>query len=370
MVKDSLRRPGPFGDPAKNFRPNPARMGGFALLRAVFRSLENSRKTLNAMKKHVSLLTLSLLLSGALAAQDAEQRTEKWLTGGAGSISASQTSLTNWSAGGDDALSGVLNVNLFADMKDGKHSWVSDFTGAYGLIKTGSDPVRKADDRLLLNSKYGYDIGKNWYTTALLNFWTQFADGFEYVDGVQQPNPISRFMAPGYLQFGLGFDYLPNENFSLYLSPATGKFTFVTDQAIADRGTFGNTAADRDAADNIIPGTGQTVRTEVGAHIRAGYQRNLNDNVLFNTQLGLFSNYLENPQYVDVNWNMGITAKVWSFLTVTLNTELIYDYDILLTDFDNPIDEPNGVYGTKRGVQFRQILGVGIGYTFGSKKPE
>lgn len=325
------------------------------------------------MKKYVSLLMLLLVASPIVWAQDeaeAEERTEKWLTGGSGSISASQVSLTNWSAGGENAISGVANLYLFADMKEGKHSWITDFTGAYGLIKSGDADIAKADDRLLLNSKYGYDIGKNWYTTALLNFWTQWANGFQYLDGVQQPNRTSTFMAPGYLQFGLGFDWLPNENFSLYLSPATGKFTFVTDQAIADLGTFGNEAADTTMAGVPIAGTGQTVRTEVGAHVRAGYNRSLNDNLVFNTTLGLFSNYLENPDKVDVNWNMGITAKVWKFLTVTLNTELIYDYDILLTDFDNPIDEPNGVYGTKRGIQFRQILGVGIGYTFGAAQPE
>ncbi len=324
-------------------------------------------------KKYVSLLILLLSVSPFVWAQDeaeAAQRTEKWLTGGSGSISASQTSLTNWSAGGNDAISGVANLYLFADMKDGKHSWVSDFTGAYGLIKSGDADLAKADDRLMINSKYGYDIGKKWYASTLLNFWTQFANGYQYVDGVQLPERTSTFMAPGYLQFGVGFDWLPNDNFSLYLSPATGKFTFVTDQAIADLGTFGNEAADTTAMGMPIPGTGQQVRTEVGAHIRAGYNKNLNENLVFNTTVGLFSNYLDSPERVDVNWNMGITAKVWKFLTVTLNTELIYDYDILLTDFDAPIDPDNGVYGTKRGVQFRQVLGVGIGYTFGSEKPE
>jgi hypothetical protein len=335
-----------------------------AQLRACFLLLLKAPKPLNKMMKHIYIFTLSILVASSAFAQD-EERTEKWLTGGAVGINASQTSLTNWSAGGDNAISGIATVNLFADMKDGKHSWVSDLYGGYGLLKSGDNPVRKSDDRLQINSKYGYDIGKKWYATGLMNFWTQFADGYQYVDNVQQANPVSALMAPGYLQFGVGFDWLPNENFSVYLSPATGKFTFVANQDIADLGTYGNDAADTLAGGVPIPGTGSNVRTEVGAHIRAGYKRSLNDNLLFNTTLGLFSNYLENPDKVDVNWNMGITAKVWEFLAVTLSTELIYDYDILLTDFDNEITPD--VYGTKRGVQFRQILGVGLTYTFGAE---
>jgi hypothetical protein len=77
---------------------------------------------------------------------------------------------------------------------------------------------------------------------------------------------------------------------------------------------------------------------------------------------------LDNPENVDVNWGLGITATLWKFLAVSLNTELIYDYDVLLTDFDNEITE--GVYGTKRAVQFRQILGVGLTYTFSNAKAE
>ena len=317
--------------------------------------------------KHVYIFALSLFVATSAFGQD-EERTEKWLTGGAAGINASQTSLTNWSAGGDNAISGIANLSLFADMKEGKHSWISDFTGAYGLIKSGDNDIRKADDRLLLNSKYGYDIGKKWYATSLLNFWTQFANGYQYIDNVEQPNPVSALLAPGYLQFGVGFDWLPNENFSLYLSPATGKFTFVADQDIADLGTYGNDAADTTDLGVPIPGTGANIRTEVGAHVRAGYNRTLNDDLLFTTTLGLFSNYLDNPEKVDVNWNMGITARVWKFLAVTLSTELIYDYDILLTDFDTEISPD--VYGTKRGVQFRQILGVGVTYTFGSEPAE
>jgi len=295
-------------------------------------------------------------------------RKNGWLNGGAASLNASQTSLTNWSAGGDNAISGIAAVNLYADYKGGRHSWVSTFNGAYGLLKTGDNPFRKSDDRLELNSKYGYETAKNWYISGVMNFWTQFAEGFQYVDNVKVEPAISKLMAPGYLQIGPGMDWIPNDNFSIFLSPATAKFTFVLDDAIADLGTYGTTKADTLADGTPIAGTGENIRTEFGANLRANYKKELNEAVLFNTSLGLFSNYLEDPQYIDVNWGMGITATLWKFLAVSLNTELIYDHDILLTDFDNQITE--GVYGTKRAVQFRQILGVGLSYTFSNALSE
>ncbi len=318
------------------------------------------------MKKLLFALTTALLLSNLAFAQVPEAvdslRKNGWLNGGSGNLAFNQTSLTNWSAGGDNAISATATVQLYTDYKIKKHSWVSDFTGAYGIIKSGNDPLRKSDDRLVLNSKYGYETSKNWYLSGVLNFWTQFADGFQYLDGVKIEPATSGFMAPGYLQLGPGMDYIPNDDFSVYISPATAKFTFVLDEGIADLGTYGNTAAAVDTSGAIIAGTGEKIRTEFGANLRAGYKRQLNDAILFNTSLGLFSNYLDHPERIDVNWGLGITATVWKFITLSVNTELIYDYDILLTDTDNVISE--GVYGTKRAVQFREVLGVGLTYTF------
>jgi hypothetical protein len=325
-----------------------------------------------AMKFRTSLLMLLFAgLGTGVQAQDAKaidtlRSSKGWYNSAAASFNVSQTSLTNWAAGGDNAISGIVSVNLLSDYKKNGHSWVSSFNGAYGLIKSGDNPFRKSDDRLELNSKYGYETVNKWFLTILMNAWTQFADGFQYQDNVKIEPAISRFMAPGYLQIGPGMDYIPNEDFSIFISPATAKFTFVTDQAIADLGTFGNTPALLDTAGNPIAGTGEQIRTEFGANLRANYRKQLTDEILFNTSLGLFSNYLDNPQRIDVNWAAGITANVWKVLAISINTELIYDYDILLTDFDNPL--PEGGFGTKRGVQFRQILGVGIAYTINNAK--
>jgi len=79
-------------------------------------------------------------------------------------------------------------------------------------------------------------------------------------------------------------------------------------------------------------------------------------NVSLNSTLGLFSNYLENPQNIDVNWNVFILMKINDFLSANLTTQLIYDDDIKTSDKDG------NVKGAK--VQFKEVFGVGLTYKF------
>ena len=46
------------------------------------------------------------------------------------------------------------------------------------------------------------------------------------------------------------------------------------------------------------------------------------------SRFDLYSNYLENPQNVDVFWTNVVTLKVNKCLNVTYNFDLIYDDDV------------------------------------------
>ena len=76
----------------------------------------------------------------------------------------------------------------------------------------------------------------------------------------------------------------------------------------------------------------------------------------FNTTLGLFSNYLENAQNVDLDWKVFVTMKINDYLSANLNTHLIYDDDIKTSDKDG---NPEGAK-----VQFKEVFGVGLTYKF------
>ncbi len=283
-----------------------------------------------------------------------------WKLGGVISINGQQVSLTNWAAGGNNSISIGGLVNVFAKYKHGKITWDNNLELGYGVIKQGDNKQWwKNDDKIQFTSKVGRHAFKKWYYSALLDFRTQFVDGFNY------PNDsvyISRFMAPAYGLASLGLDYKPNDHFSLFISPVTGKFTIVNDETLARAGAFGVQKEIRDPNNGgTITQNYKTHREEFGAYLKMQYQAKVMDNITFQTILELFTNYLNNPQNIDVNWTTLTTFKVNKFISATLSTQLIYDDDIkVLRNYGGK--DVKGTVGPD--VQFKQVLGVGFTYKF------
>ena len=291
------------------------------------------------MKKVLSILVITVLAITISFAQDTEVK-DGWKKGGVGSISFSQVSLTNWAAGGENSVSGNLLFSAFANMKKGKFTWDNNFDFAYGLLKQGDQSMRKSDDKLNLSSKFGQHAYKSWYYSGLLDFRTQISSGYEYADISENDVLISNFLAPAYLTVALGLDYKPSENFSVMIAPLAGKVTIVNDTTLS-------VAYGVDA--------GQTVRNEFGGFVKIQLKKELMENVNFLTKLDLFSNYLNNPQNIDVNWEVLIAMKINKYLTATLSTTLLYDDDISILDSE-------GNYGPR--VQFKEVFGIGLSYNF------
>lgn len=320
------------------------------------------------MKKTIISMAVLLAVSNVVNAQeDKEQRDaavavmqtkseadttgKLWKTGGTFQLNMSQVSLTNWSAGGYSSVSGVGLFNGFANRKKGRHAWDNSLVLAYGLLaQDGVDPV-KTDDRIELNTKYGYELKKAWYLAALAQFKTQFTEGVDAKTGTR----ISDFMAPGYLILGLGIDYKPSENFSAFISPATAKFTFVQDQDLADAGAFGVEAATYDDLGAKLS-NGENSLFEFGGYVKLMYTQDIAKNINFLTRADFFSNYLNDPQNIDVNWETLFTFKVNEWFAATLSTLLIYDDD---TQIMKPWGDTDLQYVGK-GTQFKETIGLGI----------
>ena len=281
-----------------------------------------------------------------------------WKIGGVISLNGQQVSLTNWSAGGNNSISLGGLANVFARYKKGKIVLDNNLELGYGVIKQGDNASWwKNDDKIQISSKFGYQLNKNWYATALADFRTQFANGYNY------PNDsiyISKLMAPAYALAAMGFDFKSNNHFSAFIAPVTGKFTIVKDDSLAKNGAFGVQKEIRDANDpNIITQKYLTHREEIGAYIKVQYQTKVMENITFQSVLELFSNYIKNPENVDVNWTTLTTFKVNKFISATLATQLIYDDDIKV--LRNAGDQ-KGTVGPD--IQFKQVLGIGLNYKF------
>jgi len=273
-----------------------------------------------------------------LSAQET-QDTSYWKKGGMVSLTFSQTSLSNWSGGGDNALSTNLQLDLFANYTRDKNAWDNTLKLEYGLLKQGDAGTRKSIDKIDFVTKYGRKASDKWYYSALLDFKTQFAKGYNYAStDAGSDVKVSNFLAPAYILLSLGMDYKPNETFSAYLSPVTGKTTIVNDDELSDAGAFG-----------VDPG--DKIRTEFGALSKLTLKKTIAKNVDLKSTLDLFTPYSDTFGNIDINWDLMINMKVNEFLTASINTTLVFDDDVEYED-----------KGVK--IQFKEVLGIGLAYKF------
>ncbi|WP_430809690.1 MULTISPECIES: DUF3078 domain-containing protein [unclassified Carboxylicivirga] len=300
------------------------------------------------MRKIINLCLLALLViplgvHGQTAGKDS---LSNWKIGGNSSLTFNQVSLTNWSAGGKNSVAGTFLLDAFFNYSKDRVNWDNALDLGYGLTKQGSDNLVKTEDKLYLSSKFGYRVdGSKWFYSALLDFKTQFATG--YNDPPENTVKLSEFMAPAYINFSLGMDYKPNDNFSLYLSPLTSKMTVVRDDSLSRDGAFGVDA-------------NKHIRSEWGASLKLKAQKaDIVKNVDVSTRLDLFSNLGDKPQNVDVDWELAFKMKVNDFLSAVATFNLIYDDDIKYINKDKETEGPR--------VQFKQLFGFGISYKFGDK---
>lgn len=317
------------------------------------------------MRKFTLVLLAATFCAAAGQAQiDVKEDTtvSGWKRGGFFSLSFNQVALVNWAAGGESALSATAIGNYFWKYRKADFYFESVLDGGIGMINTSSQSWRKNDDKLELNAKFGRKAKGKFYYAGLLNFRTQFAPGFNFPD---DSTLISDFMSPGFLSLALGMDYKPNEWFSMFISPATGRATFVFNQTLANDGQFGVTAAVRDAAGTVIT-PGENIRLEFGAYLRARLQKDVAKNVSVISNLQLFNNYTdpiaEQRGNIDVNWETIVLIKANKWLTTSLFTNLIYDHDVKV-----PVTRVvNGttITGTGPRTQFKEAFGLGLSFKF------
>lgn len=264
-------------------------------------------------------------------------------------LNLSEAAFVNWNAGGDNAISILAHAHVERNYKFRYLDWNNVLRLRYGLNAQEGRALRKTEDQIRISSSLSFrkDTLTDWYYSVNVNINTQFSDGFQYPN---RTDPISRFMAPGYLFLGLGKSYIPQgKALSLYLSPLTLKSTFVLDEVLSNQGAFG-----------VNPG--EKVFSEIGFLITNTWQKEILKNVTLNHRITLYTDYLRSFGNIDVDWEVDFTLKVNQFISANLGAHLIYDDDVRFEEVvaeDGTIIDP----GTPR-IQLKQLLGVGLLYAF------
>ncbi len=265
-----------------------------------------------------------------------------WFFFGQNNLVFNQSSFSNWNSGGNNNIGVIGKVNYNISYKNNRHFLENHIQLGYGFVASEGESSRKTEDYINYMTNYGYDIGKNYYLSTGFQFLSQFSAGYNYSE---TPDPefsdrISRFMAPGYLNAGLGISYNPNENFQIIFRPVNGKFTFVTDPYLQKAGRYG---LERD---------GQSVRSELGALVNILYRLNIYKDINLVNQVNFFSNYINHAERVDIAYTGTLNFRFNRFISTVVTLDLLYDHDQI------------------QKLQMKQTLGIGFSYNLGSENKE
>ena len=308
-----------------------------------------------------------------------------------------QTSLTNWAAGGDNTVTLQAFVDGKANYKKNDLFWNNRLQLDYGFVYASSKPIlQKSDDRIYLESKFGYKNAsmKNFSLSVNYDFKSQFNTGYDYLtpsvpadkygdaegnvpdlDDLKHKDQVSLwkdarkiksgFLAPAYTNLAVGIDVKPTKWLSLNLAPVTGGVVIVRNEVL--RKNYGmqlkDEYKDADLSNVSAEDLGsyyKNARFEFGAQVKADIALNVNDNFKYTSQVVLFSNYLDRPENLRVNWDNRFDWKLAKYFSLTVTTNLIYDDKVMI------FSEKDGL--TRQRVQFKESMLFGFTWTIASRK--
>lgn len=273
-------------------------------------------------------------------------------------LDVNQVAFLNWSVGGNNSVAGLAKGAFIRKYTKGNLNWNNELILKYGLNSQEGQEMRKTDDQIQMNSTFGYrtDTISNWYYSAKFTFNSQFANGYAYPN---TDTEISGPFAPAYIFLGVGTEYIRKDlGLNAYFSPLTNKTTLVLNQMLADKGAFGVDRAIYDVDGNKLR-DGKKSRTEIGMLITNQIKRPIAKNINMDHRISFYSDYLNKFGNIDVDWQLSLDMTVNEYVKANIGTHLIYDDDIKATE-----ERDGGVVTVGPKIQLKQILGLGLSYTF------
>lgn len=298
-----------------------------------------------------------------------------------------QSSYANWAKGGFNNIAMNAYIDGNSNYKKENLSWNNRLQLDYGFLYSEDKPIyQKTKDRMLFESTFGYKAAKSLNYSAKFTFLNQFTNGYTYpvpsVPAGTEPTTEqwkearvlkSGFFSPAVINLGFGIDWVPTQWLSINFAPLTGGFTIVATEVL--RKGYGmkrkkefsdiTTYPDQKDSKGFLKNGNQykSSRFEFGAQLTIDAKIKINDNFEGSTHLILFSDYLNKPQNLRVNWDNRLMWKVAKYFSLNLTTNLIYDETILIVQNKDKDKYPDG----RQRVQFSEALQFGFTYTFATK---
>lgn len=266
-----------------------------------------------------------------------------------------QAYLTNWVKGGESNISSVFDFTFNANYLNTpkKLMLYNQARVKHGFIWSRDNGLRRNADLVEVNSKLNYKAFGKFDFSGTALFKTQLAKGFSYPKD-KDPVLVSRILSPATFTVGLGLDYKPNKETSFNVAPLSYKGTYVMDTVTIDQKKYG------------IP-VDRKARHEPGASVLINHKFKLLENINISNRVQLFTNYIEKPQNVDIDWELIATMSLNWFTDVRLNTHFIYDDDtktVMYDDGGNPVLGSDGKPVKTARIQFKEVIGFSFIFRF------
>src|ERR1035437_9162245 len=232
----------------------------------------------------------------------------KWIPTVATGLNINQIALSNWSKGGDNAiswtLSGTLGLKYFTDVL----GFRNNLNLAYGRTKLGGANFVTNDNDFYLETVLSRKT--DWAVDPFIinTIRTPLTIGYNY-----KVNPvvsIADFFDPGYLTQSIGFVYSKVNGF-------TTRLGFAAQEVFTKKYS---------ALYNIDPESheAKNFRIEAGLESVSTAEFTIADNLLYKGNLRLFTRY-KSLDVWDVRWDNALIAKINDFLNVNLTYLFIYE---------------------------------------------
>lgn len=196
-----------------------------------------------------------------------------------------------------------------------------------------------SQDQFQYNLKAGYKAVHNWYYSFLTQFKTQFCNSYP----ANSETRTASFLSPGELNIGLGMTYSKENKektlkFSASISPVSYNLKTCIDRRI-DHGQFG-IRQDRKWTD------------EIGSNAEVTFYARIWGNTTYTTRAFFFSDY----RMFQADWENTVNFQFSRLFSTQIYAHLRYD-----TSADSSVDRK------WRKLMLKEILSVGISYTFSTK---
>lgn len=258
-------------------------------------------------------------------------------------LNINQAMYSHWQSGQTNNIEFNTHISHNFNFQRDNMLWDNLLLFDFGMNKINGYEFRKTQDKLEINSIIGAKTPNNWSYSYFLNLQTPISNTYNYTKDLIKKNRTAGFLAPLYIATGPGIMWRKDANLHFNIAPVTAKSVYINGNVHK----FNTETETFDSNNEIMIYSvepGEDFRHKLGFYSSAYMKFDLMKNVKMENRLALYSNYLESPENIDMDYTMNLTLKINKLLSTNISFQTRYD--------DQEFE----------GFQVRESLGIGLNF--------